>query len=57
MDLQVQVEYLPLGLKSRQCQFTFEDPSPVRGCRPYYIRLTQVDGARAWTSPFFVTHP
>jgi len=54
VDLQVQVEHLPLGLQSRTCDFSFVDESPVSGCSPYYVRLTQVDGARAWTSPFYV---
>jgi len=53
-ELRVEVEYLPLGLQSKHCAFTWEDPAPVAGCQPYYIRLTQVDGARAWSSPFYI---
>jgi len=57
VDLQVRVEYLPLGLQSRRCEFSFVDREPVSGCSPYYVRLTQVDGGRAWTSPFYVHCP
>ena len=57
VDLEVRVEYLPLGLQSRSCEFTFTDREPVSGCSPYYVRLTQVDGARAWTSPFYMHCP
>ncbi|MFH1571258.1 MAG: DUF3604 domain-containing protein, partial [Gemmatimonadota bacterium] len=54
VDLQVRVEYLPLGVQGRSCAFQFTDPEPPVGCTPYYVRLTQVDGARAWTSPFYI---
>ena len=53
-ELQVKVEYLPLGMQSRSCDFEFADEAPLPGCHPYYVRLTQVDGARAWTSPFYI---
>jgi hypothetical protein len=53
-ELRVEVEYLPLGLESKHCAFTWEDPAPMAGCQPYYVRLTQVDGARAWSSPFYI---
>ncbi|MEE2657199.1 MAG: DUF3604 domain-containing protein [Candidatus Latescibacterota bacterium] len=55
VGLQVRVEYLPVGLQSRECRFQVVDESPVDGTHPYYVRLTQADGARAWSSPFYVT--
>jgi len=54
VDLKVEVEYLPLGVQDRACSFEFVDEEPVAGCQPYYVRLTQVDGARAWSSPFYI---
>ena len=54
VDLQVKVEHLPLGLQSRQCRFEFTDTDAPPGCHPYYVRLTQVDGSRAWSSPLYV---
>jgi len=53
-ELRVEVEYLPLGTGSKGCAFTWRDPAPVAGCQPYYVRLTQVDGGRAWSSPFYI---
>lgn len=53
-ELRVEVEYLPLGFKAKRASFTWVDPEPQPGCQPYYIRLTQVDGARAWSSPHYI---
>ena len=52
--LQVRVERAPVGA-SRSCRFEYAEPVPASGRpHPYYVRVTQVDGARAWTSPFYV---
>ncbi|HCL29217.1 MAG TPA: hypothetical protein DIC52_12375 [Candidatus Latescibacteria bacterium] len=59
VGLQVRVEYLPRG-NGRTCRFEYEESLPSGGtAQPYYVRLTQIDGNRAWTSPFYVTrsHP
>jgi len=54
--LQVTVEYLPVGAGSRHVNFeaTVEiavAPEPTA----VYVRLTQIDGARAWSSPFYAS--
>jgi hypothetical protein len=55
VDLQVKVEYLPCG-SGRECRFDFAEPLPNgASTQPYYVRLTQTDGNRAWSSPFYVT--
>jgi hypothetical protein len=54
-ELRVEVEYLPLGVGARSCQFSWVDEAPLSGCVPYYMRLTQVDGAHAWSSPFYIS--
>ncbi|MBT3345477.1 MAG: DUF3604 domain-containing protein [Gemmatimonadetes bacterium] len=53
--LQVCVEYLPAGVGSRHVRFDADVELPVCDTSTaVYIRLTQVDGARAWSSPFYV---
>ena len=55
VDLQVKVEYLPLG-SGRDCGFDYHEPLPPGAAtQPYYVRLTQSDGNRAWSSPFYLT--
>lgn len=39
---------------SREASFSFTDPSPRPGINPYWLRVTQIDGEMAWTSPVFV---
>ena len=34
---------------------TFTDPDPQPGEHPYWIRVTQTDRHRAWSSPIYVT--
>ena len=55
VDLQMKVEYLPLG-SGRDCGFDYHEPLPPGAAtQPYYVRLTQSDGNRAWSSPFYLT--
>ena len=52
--LQVRVEQAPLGC-GRSCRFEYSESVPASGGpHPYYVRVTQIDGSRAWTSPFYV---
>ena len=52
--LQVRVERAPVGCGS-SCRFEYDEPVPAAGGpHPYYVRVTQIDGSRAWTSPFYV---
>jgi len=53
-ELRVEVEFLPLGLAAKRAEFEWSDGNALPGCQPYYVRLTQVDGARAWSSPFYI---
>ncbi len=53
--LQVRVERAPIGCGG-SCRFEFSEPVPAAaGPHPYYVRVTQTDGSRAWTSPFYVS--
>ncbi len=38
-------------------KFSFRDREPLRGETPYWVRVVQVDRARAWSSPVNVTRP
>lgn len=41
----------------RQTRLTFRDTQPGTGTQAYWVRVTQVDQAQAWSSPVYVTRP
>lgn len=54
VDMKVVFEMAPEGV-GKEAQVTFTDEDAPRGTTPYWIRVTQTDGAKAWVSPFYVT--
>jgi hypothetical protein len=56
IDMKVAFERLPLGA-GREVAFTFREPGLSPGCHPCWVRVTQTDGAKAWSSPIYVTTP
>jgi hypothetical protein len=55
VDLRVCVRRLPSRGHVSEIRFEHTDLSPPRGrCHPYWIRVTQEDGAQAWTSPVYL---
>ena len=46
--------YKTADLAAKRAEFEWSDGNALPGCQPYYVRLTQVDGARAWSSPFYI---
>ena len=55
VDLRVFVRRLPARGHASEIRFEHTDPSPTRGrTHPYWIRVTQEDGAQAWTSPVYL---
>ena len=55
VDLRVFVRRLPARGHASELRFEHTDPSPALGrCHPYWIRVTQEDGAQAWTSPVYL---
>ena len=54
IDMKVVFERLPLGI-GREVAFTFREAALPTGCHPYWIRVLQTDGAKAWASPIYVT--
>ena len=56
VDLELTIERRPLGLKTRHFRERFRPASSPAGEHAYWIRVLQGDGAKAWTSPWYVTH-
>ena len=54
IDMQVVLEYLPLGL-GPDVACTFQEDTLPPGCHPYWVRVLQTDGAKAWASPIYVS--
>ncbi len=54
LELKVICEMLPLGSNQQHLSFEYTDDFLPTGCTPYYVRLTQRDGAKAWSSPIYV---
>ena len=54
IDMKVVFERLPLGV-GEEVAFTFREPALPKGCHPYWVRVLQTDGAKAWASPIYVT--
>ena len=56
LDLELAIERRPLGLKTRVFSARYRPDSSPSGEHAYWIRVLQSDGAKAWTSPWYVTH-
>ena len=54
IEIAVVFEYMPLGV-GREVSFEFTESELPTGCHPYWVRVTQVDGAKAWSSPIYTT--
>ena len=54
IDMGVAFERMPKG-SGREVSVTLQDPEKVPGPHAYWVRVTQVEGAKAWVSPFYVT--
>ena len=53
LDRAVAVEMAP-ETGSERVEFSVVDDSPKPGINPYWVRVTQSDMEKAWTSPVFV---
>lgn len=53
VDLQVRVERLPRG-SGREVRLDIDEPLPPGETHACYVRVTQIDGSRAWSSPFYI---
>ena len=54
IDIQVIFEREPVGV-GREVEFTFREDALAPGCHPYWVRVVQTDGAKAWASPIYTT--
>ena len=54
IDMKVVFERLPIGVGG-EVAFTFREAALPTGCHPYWVRVLQTDGAKAWASPIYVT--
>ena len=55
VDMRVTFEMAPLG-SGREASVELRDSGTVAaGRHAYWVRVTQVDGQKAWVSPFYVT--
>jgi hypothetical protein len=54
IDIQVIFQREPLGV-GREVEFSFKEAELPAGCHPYWVRVVQTDGAKAWASPIYVT--
>lgn len=54
VQIAVVFEQMPTGA-GRETAFTFREPGLPSGCHPYWVRVVQIDGAKAWASPIYVT--
>jgi Protein of unknown function (DUF3604) len=56
VDLRAFMRRLPARDFTRELSFDVTDPTPPPGaCSAYWIRVTQEDGAQAWTSPVYLS--
>jgi hypothetical protein len=56
VDLRAFLRRLPARDLARELVIDVTDPAPPAGqCSAYWIRVTQEDGAQAWTSPVYLT--
>lgn len=55
VDLRVTVEWLPAGTKSHAASFEYVEQNLPKTTTPYYVRVLQLDGAKAWSSPIWIS--
>jgi len=57
MDIRFNVKRLPDTLEASSFKGTFELEIPAAHEAKYYVRVSQTDGHKAWSSPLYVTAP
>jgi hypothetical protein len=54
LDRSLSLARAPAPDNPRSAAFSYTDPAPKPGINAYWLRVTQTDMERAWTSPLFV---
>jgi hypothetical protein len=54
IDVKVDFEFSPKGA-GREVSFTYRESQLAEGVHAYWARVVQIDGAKAWSSPIYVS--
>ena len=49
------ISELSPDLSQTDAVFSFKDTSAKPGCHPYWVRVSQLNGGQAWSSPMYIT--
>jgi hypothetical protein len=55
VDLKVTVERPPFGIEDHTTDFEYLEQNLPEIPTPYYVRVLQLDGAKAWSSPIWIS--
>jgi len=56
VNIRVQVSEVSSQSKDWSARFAFIDEEIPSGCNPYWVRVLQLNGGQAWSSPIYVNH-
>ena len=56
VNIQVQISEVSTETGDWSVQFAFTDEEAKLGCSPYWVRVLQIDGGQAWSSPIYVNY-
>lgn len=56
VDQRVEVSWAPVEEVAREVVFEWMDEDIKRGVNPYWVKVRQIDGAMAWSSPVYVNY-
>lgn len=57
VNRRVKVQAISAGPLPSSLEFTIKDRDIRGGVNPYWVKVTQCDGALVWSSPIYVEHP
>jgi hypothetical protein len=55
LDRRIEIGPAPQENSAQSVTLSITDTSPLSGEHPYWVRVTQTDRHRAWSSPIYVT--
>ncbi|MEX0831867.1 MAG: DUF3604 domain-containing protein [Nitriliruptoraceae bacterium] len=55
VEQRITVDRAPNLTAPTDASFMWSDPDPIDGEQPYWVKVTQLDGDLAWSSPHFIT--
>ena len=54
VNIRVQMSEVSTETGEWSAQFAYTDEEAPPGCSPYWVRVLQLDGGQAWSSPIYV---